>query len=106
MNKAQEIQEKTKQILDEVNEQLKLYTQDEMQMMYAKQMIEHNVDFDATDEQSCTTFKNEKDRQRLTKMLADAKLKWSFASDKQKKTVTIIQAIMAHGNERIKELYV
>lgn len=105
MNNIQAIKEQTAIILKEVNEQLKLFPADVLQMLYVKQLEENKQTVDFINEQTTQVFKNEKDKGRIKKMMEEARLKWTFATDKQKKALEEIQKVVQQGNERIMQLY-
>lgn len=90
-------------ILRQLSEELNFFPKETAQLMYARQLA------DSPDPISMPGSDNDKKKaeqhQRLNKMMEEAKLKWTYAGDSQKKNVKEMESVIQEYNDKIKALF-
>lgn len=86
-------------------EKLKKFDKDTCMLMYAKQMGDMQLNTTFPEGTAHKKMDNKQATQKLEKMMHDAKIKWKYASDKEKKRAMDMEKIVLEGNEKIRALY-
>lgn len=107
MNKetAAQLAEKAAGIAKLTAEALKHFGRDTAILLYAKQMGENNMQTMFPEGTQHKKTNNKEAAQKLDKMMADAKLKWKYAPDNDKRKVMDMEKIMKESDEKIKAVY-
>jgi hypothetical protein len=106
MNTSKEKEEKVATILKSLSEELSFFPKETAQILYARQLADNPIAVTipenvTLDKQSKTAEGN----QRLKKMMEEARLKWEYASEAQKKQAAEMEALILESNEQIRKLY-
>jgi|GEM_PF-1018125 len=88
-------------ILEKLAEELKFFPKETAQLLYARQLaatgisVAPPVNAPGADDAG----------QRLNRMMEEARLKWEYASEAQKKQVTEMEERIRESNDQIRKLY-
>jgi hypothetical protein len=104
---AKTLAEKAAAIAKETAETLKLFTRDTAMLLYAKQMVDNNMNMTPTFPEGTEHKKidNKEANEKLNKMLEEAKQKWKYADEPSRKKAMQMEKIVLEGQEKIKAVY-
>ncbi|MFT4204242.1 MAG: hypothetical protein QM610_10050 [Chitinophagaceae bacterium] len=100
----EQLAEQAAQIARQMAENLKTFGREVASLYYAKQMLDIPIP-EFPSETQHTKFDNHKANEKLKKMLEEAKQKWKYASENEKRKVAEMEKVVSDGQERIKMLY-
>ena len=101
---AKDLASKAAAIAKATAESLKIFTKETAMLLYAKQMQQNALpNFPKNTEHK--KINNKEANAKLEKMMIDAKLKWKYATDDDKKKVLKMEMIIIDSDNKIKELY-
>jgi hypothetical protein len=98
MNK-QALQAQIQHIVEQMNEALRFYPRELLQMYYARQLAT------LPPEVRVQAHSDEAGNKRIEKMMAEASLTWEYATEAQKRKLQEIAEIIAEHNNQIAALF-
>ena len=106
MKQLKETEAQVAAILKQLAEDMNFFPKETAQLMYARQLAGTEIRVGIPEEVVLDKkMKTEEGNKHLQKMMEEAKLKWDYASESQKKNVRELEAMIAESNEKIKQLY-
>jgi hypothetical protein len=105
MPTSQEIAERSAAIARETAEALKAFPREIALIMYMGQIIEGEVSVAIPEDTPLHKTNSQEAGRQVNKLLDEARLKWEYATEAQKKQAMEMAQIIQEGNERIRQLY-
>lgn len=103
--KAKQLADEAAQIAKKMAEALKQYDKEMAMLLYAKQWSDTKMNTTFPEGTEHKKTNNKEAAQKLEKMMEDAKLKWKYVTENDKKKVLEMEKIVLEGQEQIKALY-
>lgn len=100
-----ELAEKAAAIAMDTAEKLKHFSRDTAMVMYGSQLVEIKVKPAFTGESVHKKMTNEEANKKLDKMMEQAKTKWQYATEADKKKAKEMEQVVLEGKQKIKKLY-
>ncbi len=102
---AKELAEKAAAIAKETAESLKRFSKDTAMLLYAYRMHGNNAKINFPEGTVHKKLNNKEADRKLEQMMEDARLKWKYAPEDDKKKAMKMDKIMTDSDEKIRAVY-